>query len=129
MTLLRTMMAAGMALGLSTAAVAATPGEQGYNDNYSACHQPNGLGIQGAFPALKGNKFVLGDPKLVAATVLNGRGGMPAFKPSLTDVELAQILTYVRAGWGNKARPMTPPDFAKARNGPMPPPATRLQAH
>ncbi len=28
-------------------------------ENCSACHQPTGLGIPGAFPALKGDKIVL----------------------------------------------------------------------
>ena len=106
----------------------AASGEQMFNDNCSACHQKTGLGIKGAFPALKANKFVMGDPNLVAMTVLNGRGGMPAFKDSLSDFELSQILTYVRSAWGNKAKPISSADFTKARKGVVPPKA-RLQIH
>ncbi|MGH6963424.1 MAG: c-type cytochrome [Phenylobacterium sp.] len=102
-------------------------GEQLYNDNCAACHQKAGQGIPGAFPALKGDKIALGDEKTVAFLLLTGRGGMPAFKDSLSDGELATIMTYVRAAWGNKGKAIAPAIFAKARTGP--PPSTRLQAH
>ena len=108
-------------------ALAALPGEQGYIDNCSACHQRTGLGIPGAFPALKGSQVANGPPTGVAATVLYGRGGMPAFKDSLTDAQLSQITSYVRVSWGNKAGQIPPMMFAKARKGP--PPSTRPQAN
>jgi mono/diheme cytochrome c family protein len=113
-------------LGVQPAAAQPT-GQQLYNDNCAACHQKMGQGIPGAFPALKGDKIVLGDEKAAAFLVLTGRGGMPAFKDSLSDVELATIMTYVRASWGNTGKPIAPAVFAKARTGP--PPSTRLQAH
>jgi len=113
-------------LGVQSAAAQPT-GEQLYNDNCAACHQKAGQGIPGAFPALKGDKAALGDEKAVAFLLLTGRGGMPAFKDSLSDPELASIMTYVRAAWGNKGKAMAPAVFAKARTGP--PPSTRLQAH
>ena len=116
---------AGM-FGAQSAAAQPTA-EQLYNDNCGACHQKAGQGIPGAFPALKGDKIALGDEKAVAFLLLTGRGGMPAFKDSLSDAELAAIMTYVRAAWGNKGKAMTPAVFAKARTGP--PPSTRLQAH
>ncbi|MEO8114102.1 MAG: CBS domain-containing protein, partial [Phenylobacterium sp.] len=53
----------------------------------------------------------------------------PVFKDSLGDGDLAQILTYVRAAWGNKAKPMTAEDFTAVRNGPQPSASGRLQAH
>ena len=113
-------------LGVQSATAQPTA-EQLYNDNCGACHQKAGQGIPGAFPALKGDKIALGDEKAVAFLLLTGRGGMPAFKDSLSDAELAAIMTYVRAAWGNKGKAMTPAVFAKARTGP--PPSTRLQAH
>ena len=116
---------AGM-FGAQSAAAQPTA-EQLYNDNCAACHQKAGQGIPGAFPALKGDKIALGDEKAVAFLLLTGRGGMPAFKDSLSDAELATIMTYVRAAWGNKGKAMTPAVFTKARTGQ--PPSTRLQAH
>jgi cytochrome c6 len=114
------------ALAAGTAQAQAT-GEQLYNDNCAACHQKLGQGIPGAFPPLKGDKIALGDPKVATFVVLTGRGGMPAFKDSLGDADLATILTYVRSAWGNKAKPIAAAEFAKARTGP--PPSARLQAH
>jgi cytochrome c6 len=116
-----------LALLAAQPAAAAVPGEALYNDNCAACHQKAGQGIPGAFPALKGDKIALGDPKAVAFLLMTGRGGMPAFKDSLSDPELASVMTYVRQAWGNKGKPMAVADFAKARTGP--PPSTRLQAH
>ena len=109
------------------AAAAQSPGEQGFIDNCAACHQKAGEGIPGAFPALAGDPLVLGDPTAVATTMLLGRGGMPAFKDGLSDAELADIATYVRGAWGNRAAPIPAVTFAQVRSGP--PPQTRLQAH
>lgn len=63
----------------------------------SACHQPEGAGIEGVYPALADNAFVaVDDPSIVARTVLHGRAGMPAWDTSLSDTEIAAILTYLR---------------------------------
>jgi cytochrome c6 len=96
---------------------ASPPGAELYKDNCSACHQPSGSGILGAFPALKGDPIANGDPRGAATLILNGRGGMPAFKDSLTDAELAAILTYVRSAWGNHAKAVSPADFSNVRVG------------
>jgi len=126
---------AALALG-ATAAVyagsvlAADTGESLFEQNCSACHQLNGKGIPGAFPALAGNKFVQGPPEPVASTVLNGRGGMPTFGPDLSNETIASILTYVRSAWGNQAEPITPALVGSVRGGKTPEnPAGALQAH
>jgi mono/diheme cytochrome c family protein len=64
----------------------------------------------------------------VARLVLNGRGGMPAFRNSLSDDQLAAIITYVRSAWGNKAPPVTAATVAAARISATPPPRG-IQAH
>jgi cytochrome c6 len=91
------------------------PGEKLYADNCQACHQKEGAGISGAFPALAASPFVQGDPVLLTTTVLNGRGGMPAYKSELTDQQLADVLTYLRAVWGNTAAPITLEQVAATR--------------
>ena len=96
-------------------AVAAETGQSLYNDNCAACHQRSGLGIKGAFPALAGDKVVQSAPTTAAIVLLNGRGGMPAFKSDLTDAQLAAVLTYVRTSWGNKAGAASVADIAAAR--------------
>lgn len=79
-------------------------GEKVFAANCVACHQANGKGVPGAFPALDGSKVVLGKPQAQVDVVLNGRPGtaMAPFK-QLSDVELAAVITYTRNAWGNKA--------------------------
>jgi cytochrome c oxidase subunit II len=80
-------------------------GEKVFGQNCVACHQANGQGVPGAFPALVGSKTVLGPKSGQILTVLNGRAGtaMQAFKQQLSDVELASVITYTRNSWGQKA--------------------------
>jgi cytochrome c6 len=74
-----------------------------------ACHQAGGKGIAGVYPALAGDALVnLEDPKVMVATILGGRGGMPRFDGIYTDEEIAAIATYVRSAWGNTGGPVTP---------------------
>src|SRR5690606_37471497 len=78
-------------------------GEQVYAANCVACHQANGQGVAGAFPALDGNtKAVLAPMKGQIDILLNGVQGtaMAAFR-QLNDVELAAVITYTRQAWGN----------------------------
>jgi cytochrome c6 len=106
--------------GAAQAPSAAQPGANGaelFATNCAACHQPEGEGIEGAFPKLAGNTFVGGDPKAVITTLLNGRGGMPSFRDDLKDDQLAAVASYIRSSWGNSAPPITPADFAALRNG------------
>jgi cytochrome c6 len=115
MTKLPLLAALGLA-AFATPSLAEPPsGQTLFLENCSACHQPTGLGRKGAFPALAGDKFVTSDPAPVAAIVLNGRGGMPAFKADLSDGDLAAILSYVRTAWGNKAAPVPATQIAAVR--------------
>jgi cytochrome c6 len=121
------------ASSLATAGVAQTggaqTGEAAYQDNCSACHQADGKGVQGAFPALAGDPFVIGDPNAVVGVVLKGRAGMPSFKDDLKDPDIAAILTYVRAAWSNKAAAVTPAQVAAQRAKLAAGPPAGLQAH
>jgi len=84
--------------------------------NCAACHQASGKGIPGAFPALAGNKFVQGKGADVATVLLKGRGGMPDFSDSLSDQEIAAILSFVRSNWGNQATPLSEPEVLALRD-------------
>jgi mono/diheme cytochrome c family protein len=117
------------AISLPSAGFAITP-LQSFTDNCSACHQPDGKGIAGAFPALAGDKFVVGPATGPIGVVLNGRGGMPTFKADLTDEQIAAALTHVRSSWGNNASAVTPADVAKQRMDDQPVPDKKpIQAH
>ncbi|HEX7884365.1 MAG TPA: cytochrome c [Phenylobacterium sp.] len=105
--------APGLALAQSVAAK--PPGEAVFKDNCAACHQLTGKGVPGAFPALAANKFVTGPPEAPTMTILMGRGGMPAFKTDLDDGSIANVLTYLRMSWGNKAKPVSAADVKGVR--------------
>lgn len=105
-------------------------GEGLFVSNCSACHQRNGQGIPQAFPALAGDALVQDNPKRIAAVLLNGRGGMPAFKAQLSDEQIAAVASYVRGAWGNQADPVPASLVAAARTEAAAPVADRtLQAH
>ena len=95
----------------------------------ATCHQANGQGTS-AIPPLAGNPDVTAtDPKLMIATVVNGRSGslavagttyngkMPAWKGQLSNADVAAVLTYVRGAWGNKATGATEQQVASAGSG------------
>ena len=94
-------------------------GQAVFEDNCAQCHRSNGEGLPATFPALNKNPFVLGDPKPVIATVLNGRKGslgqMPAWKDKLDDGQIAAVVTYIRQAWSNRAAPVTPAMVAAGR--------------
>ena len=87
-----------------------------YAANCVACHQANGKGVPGAFPALDGSKIVGGPPDAQIALVLNGKTGtaMPAWK-ALSDADIASVITYTRNSWGNKSGDVMPAAVQAAR--------------
>jgi mono/diheme cytochrome c family protein len=103
-------------VGAAAAAPAAPAAPRAaFIDNCSACHQPEGAGIQGVFPALAGNPFVKGDATELVRTILAGRNGMPSFKNDLSDEQVAAIVSHIRTSWGNGAAPVTPAFIAEVR--------------
>ena len=76
-------------------------GAEIYEKNCSTCHMPDGGGIAGAFPALRGSAVVNGDINAQASLVLNGKNAMPAFGKQLSATELASVITYTRNALGN----------------------------
>jgi len=93
-------------------------GEKVYAAQCVACHQANGQGIKGSFPALDGSKIVTGPKEAQIKLVLNGKPGtaMAAFGKQLSDTEIAAALTYTRNNWGNKMGDVVQPsDVAAAR--------------
>ncbi|CAK0766376.1 cytochrome c oxidase subunit II [Gammaproteobacteria bacterium] len=90
-----------------------------------ACHQPGGKGLPGIFPALAGSKLING-PFLDAQgrmikdghldRVMNGKTGtaMQAFKNTLSDVDIAAIVTYERNSFGNTMGDMVQPAQVQA---------------
>ncbi|WP_189378986.1 cytochrome c oxidase subunit II [Thalassotalea profundi] len=79
-------------------------GEQTYTAYCAACHQPTGLGLPPAFPALKGTPFTTtGSIDDHINIVVNGRSGtgMQGYGKQLSLKEIAAVVTYERNAWGN----------------------------
>ena len=83
-------------------------GERVYNATCAACHMPNGEGLPGVFPALKGSKMALEDQEGHINIVLHGKAGtaMQAFGKMLSLKDIAAVVTYERNAWGNNTGDM-----------------------
>jgi mono/diheme cytochrome c family protein len=83
-----------------------------YATNCAGCHQADGQGAPHIAAALAGSPIVNGRPDSVLKVLLNGKDGsigeMPPLGQSLSDQQLAQVLTYVRGSFGNTAPPIQP---------------------
>jgi len=121
---------AAVAINVMTAIAAAGPQSEGaalYSRYCSVCHQPNGEGIAGVFPPLRGNGVVnKADPTTHIEVVLDGVHGrrvsgfvyaaaMSGFADTLSDGQIAKILNYERGAWGNHGRPVAPKEVAAVR--------------
>ena len=95
----------------------------------ATCHQKDGNGLPEAqFPPLAGSEWVQGSEDRLIRLALHGLIGplevkgvkypgavpMTPFK-FLSDAELADVLTFVRNAFGNKAAPVTPQAVQKVR--------------
>jgi mono/diheme cytochrome c family protein/glucose/arabinose dehydrogenase len=93
-------------------------GQRVYRAHCEACHQPTGLGLPGVANRLAGSRWVTGTAGLVIRIVLHGKDGpmlMPPVGGSLSDAQVADVLTYIRRAWGNQANPVRAVDVAEIR--------------
>jgi mono/diheme cytochrome c family protein len=103
------------------------PGAKLYQDHCAQCHAEDGQGVPHAYPALAGSGAVnMASPMNLVQIVLNGGFapatsgnprpfGMPPFALSLSDHDIAAVLSYVRSAWGNRAGEVTPQDVDRLR--------------
>lgn len=108
-------------------AASAAAGAKVYSTNCSSCHQATGKGQPGVFPPLAGNPVVTGDPAKVIHVVKNGLSGkvvvngttyngqMPAWKGTLSDSDIAAVVSYIRTSWGNKGTAVTAAQVTAAK--------------
>ncbi len=90
-------------------------GQANYNTKCASCHQITGKGLPPAFPALAGSAIAVGPIQPHMDIVLNGKQGtaMVAWN-TLSDLELASIITYERNAWGNDTGDLIQPRDIKA---------------
>jgi mono/diheme cytochrome c family protein len=108
----------GGAGGAATAGGAAA-GATVFTTNCAGCHGATGQGQPNIFPPLANNPVVTGptdkliaivDHGLTTPITVNGAnysGQMPAWQGNLKPDQIAEVLTYIRSAWGNKAGPVT----------------------
>ena len=101
-------------------------GKKVYETYCLACHQADGTGVPRLNPPLVKTSFVLGDKKVLIGIVLNGFdepieidgdtfSNVMASHDFLKDQEIADVLTYVRNSFGNKASAVAPAEVATVR--------------
>jgi mono/diheme cytochrome c family protein len=114
----------------SGAAAALAQGKKTYEAICGTCHGVDGLGKPGQAPPLAGSEWVnaKGHNRL-AHIPLAGISGtlsvagkdwnlpMAAMGAALSDADLANVLTYIRGSWGNKAGEVTADDIKAIRAG------------
>lgn len=95
-------------------------GEKVYLANCAACHMPNGQGLPGVFPALKGSKIATRDEPRHIEILLNGVAGssMQSYAKQLSMPDIAAVITYERNAWGNNTGDLVQAkDINAAMNG------------
>lgn len=96
-----------------------------YEQQCLSCHMVDGSGVPSMNPPLIKTSFVLGPKAALIKVVINGMSqtevddntytnNMPPH-PDLTDQQIADVLTYIRHNFGNKATQITVTDVKAAR--------------
>lgn len=80
-----------------------TQGEEIYKTRCAACHQVNGAGITGFYPALAGSDVVMNDKTGQIEILMEGIRGsqMQSFAEQLNEVDMAAVITFTRLAWNN----------------------------
>lgn len=124
---LEPLLAAGPVSAAPPSAEADARGAALYAGRCVACHQADGRGLAHVAPPLDGSEWVTGDPVRLTRVVLHGltgpievagqpwSGAMPAWGASMTDEEIAAVLTHLRASWSNAAPPVSADEVRAVR--------------
>jgi mono/diheme cytochrome c family protein len=106
-------------------------GRRNYSKHCARCHGDNGEGKPPAALPLAASRAVTMTNATNAIRIVLYGGyppgtagnprpfGMPPFADTLSNVEIADVLTYVRSAWRNQAGVVTATDVARNRTGPQ----------
>jgi mono/diheme cytochrome c family protein len=96
-----------------------TAGGEIYKNLCEGCHGADGREQAGATPNIAGAPNVIGNPGVPIRVLLHGKEGpiglMPAHGDTLSDAEIADVLTYIRRAWGQTAAPIDAAEVQKVR--------------
>jgi alcohol dehydrogenase (quinone), cytochrome c subunit len=116
--------------------IATGPGAQLYVDRCAGCHRSDGAGYAKAFPALAGNPVLQSDTEAAIKIVLGG-GSQPAtdsapsaltmapYAGLLCDQQVADVVTFIQTGWGNRGKRATAAEVASLRKTVVPLPVPK----
>lgn len=95
-------------------------GAEIYANVCAGCHMENGEGNpQGGAKSLVSSQLVSANPAAVMRVVLSGKdsagGLMPPLRGSLSDEQVAAVVSYIRRAWGHSASPVTAADVQETR--------------
>ncbi|SFB04554.1 Cytochrome c, mono-and diheme variants [Collimonas sp. OK607] len=106
-------------------------GQKIYKNHCADCHQASGKGVWPAYPPLASNHAItMSAPVNAIRVVLNGGFapstaanprpyGMPPYGPTLSDSEVAAVVSYIRNSWGNKAPIVSASEVSRYRSVPL----------
>ena len=101
-------------------------GKKVYQTFCQSCHMDDGGGVPGMNAPLKGSKYITGEKEKLISIVLLGsvifandpvrtyQNKMPSLA-SLTDQQIADVLTYIRNSFTNKGSVISPEDIKPVR--------------
>lgn len=104
-----------------------THGAKVYETHCMDCHGAQGEGRGLDYPPLAGNLSVLAPSTANAIRIVLNGGfapgtagnpqpfGMPPFRQTLSDNDVAAVVSYIRGSWDNDAAPVSPPDVRRYR--------------
>lgn len=107
-----------------------TAGAKLYENQCASCHQASGEGVASVYPALAGSRVITTPIATNAIRMVLHGGyapstagnprpyGMPPFGQSMTDEEVATVLTYVRNAWGNQGNVISSNEVNRYRSRP-----------
>ena len=93
-------------------------GQEIYKNTCAACHQPDGTGKEKIAPTLVNSRYVTGNSAIAVRILLAGKEGPTGLMPplaTLTDEQIASVLTYIRREWGHTASAVVPDDVLEIR--------------
>ncbi len=106
-------------------------GKSVYDGQCASCHSGDGQGMPPHFPSLAGNQSIqMGSAVNPIRMVLNGGYppgtagnpmpyGMPPFAQSLSDDEVAAVVTFIRTSWGNRGAAVSARQANELRTVPL----------
>jgi nitrite reductase (NO-forming) len=93
-------------------------GKRVFLQNCAMCHQADGKGLANVFPPVAQSDYLMADKQRSIGILLRGLSGpimvngqrydgvMPP-QVTLTDEQIAHVLTFIRNSWGNQGEPVT----------------------